>query len=765
MTSTEGASDNSSYTTTATSEQDEDCDKMSENTSNDYGNVASSTAESSKSNESASFTTITVTSSVPTVTETSTDGESTRKTDLTSYSDNSDSAYTNSRSNFTQTQDSNATYTSEVQHSEVSDENDSSFDAGKSRNLNESSTQTPGTANLNVISNVRLSEATLNVIFNQVLKDVGDKQPDSLNMSSLSSLVPLKTDNKENEVNPQDIPDDSKVINVQPVPSFYLNRKEEIVVTQDHSRVIKYMISNVDAGSPYKPAEVPHVIVPRYSALPRTSSMEVNTSSVDSTDRESDTVSLVDSLEDGLSPRSDQNIQNSREDEEILLPDNSELRKSKTPQQKSAVFFIPIQNRQKEEFKPVSYHLPAKVKERLNRRQLKREQKMQQAKSSYNSPRSDSNYISASDTGNQISFTVNNNAENVDVKSIPLFPDINNHKVKRKSRNSLPSIENVRKIRIDPKDNNIKVTECERIRDRSNKSMKKRCVTKYVEKAASKSDNQRRHSSSRSFHKTPTKLMPIYTSRNEYTCESMPKGIYRKTEFANSSKHIEILEIMECLDASQKQHTNPPKSKSKIPVLVQNKLPKIEKKEHKPIYLDFEAVQHKDLKMDQLIANILMDTLNKYENLTPSPPKNDKTDILTKVPDEKMPSDVFVENNSRYQQKFEVIPEELSRQSSLEESSNKSEPITSTSTVIEAAAQILTKNVLKNNNIQEEYNKSNKSSKNSSYDNSISEDLKMNPVLSIPQGWITFYMLHKNQTSPDSTSDEGINISSQHNKQ
>lgn len=646
---------------------------------------------------SSDFMTTTGTSETRLSTTTTTDGEtkttdteyeSTRRT----YSDNSDSAYTNSQSNFTQTIGS-------------VDGEGVKVEGVRSQGHNESSTQTPNTANLNVISNIQLSETTLNVIFNHVLKDVNGKEANSLNMSTMSAV--LQDENKENEVD-RDV--DPKIINVQPVASFYLNRKEEIVVTSEHSKVIKYMISNVGAGSPYsKPAEVPQVIVPRYSALPRTSSMEVNTSSPDSTDRESDAISLVDSLEDGISPCRDRgnllDHPGNGDDLSSLLPDNSGR-----PNQKSAVFFIPIENQPKEEFKPVSYHLPAKVKEKLSRRQLKRQLKLQQAKSNHTSPRSDSNYISASDNGNQISFTVSNNPDGVGVKSVPLLPEINNQKGRRKSKSILPSIQNVRKIKIDSKDN-IKYSEFERIRPIRRRSQK-----------------------------IPEKLTPIYTSRNEYTCETMPKEIYRKTEFANANKRIEILEITECVGNKLKHHDFPKPGRSKIPILIQNKLPKIESPKSsiipKPIYLDFDQIQNHDPKMDQLIANILIDTLNKYEN--PRSSTSSSTSPKINV-DEKIPE--TIQYNNKYQQKFDAIPEESSRQSSLDDSS---------------------RNVLKNNTVQDKLYKNN----NTNSDNSKSEDFpisasKLGDVLTIPQGWISFYMLHKNQGSPDSsTSDEGINISS-----
>ncbi|XP_017782308.1 PREDICTED: uncharacterized protein LOC108566777 isoform X5 [Nicrophorus vespilloides] len=203
-------------------------------------------------------------------------------------------------------------------------------------------TQTTDTTNLNVISNVHLSQSTLNLIFNQVMQDVLKSKPE---------------------------PSQPKIINVQTLPTFNVQTKPEDKPTR--------LISEVNVGSPYKVKESP--LVPRLSALPRSTSMEVNISSNDSFDKDSDSCSLVDSLEDPSSPK----IKNP-EDKLHLLPDNSSS-SNNILQKKSSVFYIPMKNEpemilEENTSGDVSNLLPSKLKEKLMKRQIKREEKRKENK-------------------------------------------------------------------------------------------------------------------------------------------------------------------------------------------------------------------------------------------------------------------------------------------------------------------------------------------------------------------------------------------------
>ncbi|XP_017782304.1 PREDICTED: uncharacterized protein LOC108566777 isoform X2 [Nicrophorus vespilloides] len=427
-------------------------------------------------------------------------------------------------------------------------------------------TQTTDTTNLNVISNVHLSQSTLNLIFNQVMQDVLKSKPE---------------------------PSQPKIINVQTLPTFNVQTKPEDKPTR--------LISEVNVGSPYKVKESP--LVPRLSALPRSTSMEVNISSNDSFDKDSDSCSLVDSLEDPSSPK----IKNP-EDKLHLLPDNSSS-SNNILQKKSSVFYIPMKNEpemilEENTSGDVSNLLPSKLKEKLMKRQIKREEKRKENKIRHFDVQN-GNYSTYFDTSPELS-----------AKPKP-----------RKKKTTLPLIEN--------------------------KPLKPKSF--WLPR-----------------NKKPEKLTPL-------TRES------KKPE----SKQIEILEVMEIVEPT-KVLSALPKTKSKIPVLVQQRLPKLShRKAQKPAYLDYTDAP--DPKFDQLIANILIDSLNREDLET-----------------------------SR-QKKFDTIPEEKAEQNN---------------NPIDKVADLLTQQVLENNNV--EGNESTESPENAQ----------------MPKGWITFYMLQKNN-SPESTSDEG----------
>lgn len=591
-------------------------------------------------------------------------------------SNNSDSAYTNSKSICSSNNNESSrsrTISSEVhkikEKPQVSNLDSNRMQLNGNNNTqtksigHNSSTQTSSTTNVNVISNVHLSQSTLDLIFNQVLQDLSASP-----LNDSSPTIPAKS------TTPQV---DSNVINVQEVPSFYLKRKEDVIVNNpEHSRIVKYMISNIGVGS-YKPAEVTQIAIPRFSALPRTVSMEVNISSGDSTDKESDTISLVDSLED--SSRTDGN--NTKTDSSPPLPDNSSYKRNPT------AFFIPID--QQGDFKAVSDHLPEKLRGKLAKRQQKMIERQSKNKSS---SLSDGNYISASD--NLVdNLNINLNTRVVECKS-----------KKRINKPILPNIEGYRRIKVDNKN--------------SNSEKKDKCKPHYKSNnnIDSNKTKEKKHWVPKVRSKTEL-LSPLYSSKNEYVCDYGPKRrIYHKTEFNDSNKRIEILEIMECVETPEKNQTL--KAKSKIPVLINQKLPKVNPRLQKPAFLDLETIhQISDPKLDQLIANILIETLNSPEVLVES---------IIQEKGEKSPR-----SSPKYQQKFEAIPEELFNPVSMEEAARSSD--------------------VKNNN-----------------DNKHDTDYKGKAAVavvrdenfaSIPKGWITFYMLHKNRGSPDSTSDEGINLS------
>lgn len=649
-----------------------------------------------------------------------------------SYSENdfenytpSDSAYTNSRSNFSSESNSRTTMSSDIQKaivgfSDVSNENANKLDANANKmndelhSIKNTETQTVETTNVNVISNVQLSKSTLDVIYSHVMKDVQNNIPSVINVSASLPENP-----------------EPKMVNVQQVPSFYLKRKDENLANHNQNQILKYMISNVNAGSQYsKPAEIPQVVVPRYSALPITSSMEVNASSADSTDRESDTISLVDSLEDPSSPRVDSSILSRYDDKPVrgdisaLLPDNSEYLRSKA--NKKTAFFVPIETNAKPLSKPVSEHLPDKLKERLSKRQARREQKMQEAKAKQFSPTSDSNYVSSGE--NQMHFVVDHTTEYLS-NGTPNSNERDVNSNRRRSKPLLPKIQTTRKIKINP---------------RENKSTKRKANYRD-EQAENSSGTSRSYWTPKSKQRIPEKLSPLYTSKNEYFCNQTPGKVYHKTELNNSTKRIEILEIMECIEVTPERYVHhTAKNKSRIPVLVHQRLPKMPKVNarigEKPAFLDFREIQIDDPKIDQLIANILIDTLQHTE----LDEERNKSNVMEKPA-------VTKHCNNRYQQRFEVIPEEL-QQTSIDAVTNNNEELEQKSAADNDSS--------KNNNADSKNNEGiAKYHQDSCKGRAAVSMEKTDNSSDIPQGWITFYTLQKSDGSPESTSDEGINIS------
>lgn len=125
-------------------------------------------------------------------------------------------------------------------------------------------------------------------------------------------------------------------------------------------------IGHVNSGSAYPELDYPYqVVVTRLSAIPRTMSMEVQQSSTSAEEEfdgveydscDDDSISLVDSLDDPLSPRP-----------------NRKMR----PKKSAEAFFIPISDpaNRIDENLLVSDAMPDSLKERLDSRQVRREMK------------------------------------------------------------------------------------------------------------------------------------------------------------------------------------------------------------------------------------------------------------------------------------------------------------------------------------------------------------------------------------------------------
>ncbi|XP_066247562.1 serine-rich adhesin for platelets-like isoform X2 [Euwallacea similis] len=444
--------------------------------------------------------------------------ESTTKYTVSSYTNvsgsNSDSAYSNSFSGGTASKN---------------DDN-----GNPSRLTQESAVQTGTVTNLNVISNVCLSQSTLDVIFKEVMKDVQTKPQGEFSINNATVTC-----------------DDSPTrIKIEKSPKFSLDSQNANPI----SDMEKFIMSKVRAGSPYvKPvscASPPNV--PRFSAVPRTSSMEVNTSEEDK--EESDTASFVDSLEDFSSPRNISNSRASISDVEQFLPEGRKAASS-TSCRKSSMFFIPIEDSRDKETKSVSELLPMKVREKLTERQHKREEKLKQYRHS-------------------IPLTTSN------VNMIKSSLNVANQLPKKRSKPVLPSIASLKR------------------------SSAKESPT------ARKKDSQPSRSTTKS---SPTKQ-------------------------CSAEKRIEILHVMEYVEIPEAPR------KSKIPVLVNSSSPK-KTEFNKPSYLDLDNNRPSDHKIDQLIANILIDSLQhdeeaaKYEDIKNANPGTDAASTIPEIKESKNDND------------------------------------------------------------------------------------------------------------------------------
>ncbi|KAF7287423.1 hypothetical protein GWI33_001396 [Rhynchophorus ferrugineus] len=530
----------------------------------------------------------------------------------------SDSAYTNSISNLSGT--------SSTTRKVGEDENCNPLDANSrlsASSLQESGVQTKDVTNLNVISNVNLSQATLDVIFKEVMKDINAFSPGSISINSAT----VTRDDKSETI-------------VQEVPSFFLNTNSQPPkISSEKARIEKFIISNVRSGSSYgKPSESSPPAVPRFSAIPRTSSMEVNTSELDK--EESDTGSFADSLEDFNSPRGLVKSRRNSTDITQLLPEG---RKSITPK-KSSTFYIPIEV-DKKEVRAVSELLPDRVREKLNERQQKREEKLRQLRSSFK----------AADSISEIKSALN----------------FQSYKPKKRIKPILPSIES------------LKNSSKESRKDSSNKKRDSKAIKSNLV-----------HSG-------------LYEQNKKPDWSPEPRKIYERTPPEDSGKKIEILEIVECSLHEKNQ-------KSKIPVPVSQTVA-TSKKLNKPVYLDFDNVP--DPKFDQLIANILIDTLN-HDLESPLRESDQRNANITKT-------------NREHPKSITVTPEEVTTRSRVTSEGHNNN------------------NVNINNNINVNGSKDEKETK------LQGRLIGKKSMSSIPKGWVTFYNMHKDMGTPESTSDEG----------
>lgn len=638
------------------------------------------------------------------------------------------------------------------------------------------------TAELNIVN---LSAATLNIIINnssdvnntvqenisRIAERISDISSAGFVPQAAASALPKKdsesTDNQDSQNKTKH--------------SFYLQqRNNDGKISADHSRLIKYMISNVGAGSSYssKPTENHQLAVPRYSALPRSVSMEVNTSSADSTDKESDSASLVDSLDDPNSPRQSSLTPRIKHDDKpvrgdlsALLPDNSNIPKELIPKmkpQKGSAFYVPIVQDEEstENIKTVAEHLPERVKNRISKRQQIIEEKKNLKSKNDNLLDSNGNNQPNSLLLEPESISEGTwNSNNGTLKKVK-----KEKKVKNSVLQTLPSYKiNARgEYNMNP-NSTLKV-----------KRGVKQAKRKYVKNSESSESSVNVVSNRQSLwnHHAQLKAAMQPQSTNDFISDATSKKYVEKPMYNN---RIEILEIMECVDqesdkslCTQQQKNN--SVRSKIPIPVQTSKPEIPlvRPHQLQVYqgCDLSRVPDSTPKTDQLIANILIDALNKPDMMEP---KQDVPKILHHHANEKRPpatSSVNKISPKRHTApKFTIIPEERDR--SLSSSSFEEKNKTIEHTIMESKeVEVQTQSENKNNNETEKKSVTDAASQT---DLPVATDptlripkaykgkasiamMKDEDFSTIPKGWITFYMLKKSPESPDSSTDEGINI-------
>lgn len=510
------------------------------------------------------------------------------------------------------------------------------------------------------------------------------------------------------------------------------------------------MLSNIGTGSAYeKPPRRP-LVVPRFSAIPHSESMEVNTSTDDEAlDCQSDCMSLVDSLDDPNSPRfmfvNEQKAlkKMNKHDKKLvrgdimtLLPENSSVTtEHKSPREKSEKFFIPIKDNSMEVIKEnivVAEHMPEKIKEKLYQRQQKRELR----KEYYKRKRLKQLKKELQRQKRVDDDKDDKDKEQSEKKSSTTDQNIINEKpeIKKKTETSKAKVGNV-----EPEKKNKAVTIEKKTSVKSERALKKEETLKNIEafiidkqgnfqskKPVTKKapDKKERALKAQNVNEKieDIKLDDAYLYRKNETNDTIeaienikvlkskiesknersngPRRLYQKTEFQEGNKHVEILEIVECIESSPEPSDESQESissdgrrqYSKIPVLQKKAIHRSNRGSRSPIGKNIpmnitvaknDRDYHKSTnsKTDQLIANILIDAFNKddLENsnvqLVASP--RDKKTVINQnkspqtinrrisVPQQSTPSTV----TPKYRRKFDVIPEEKSSMSI--ESSNE----------------------------------------------------------------------------------------------
>ncbi|CAK1546838.1 unnamed protein product [Leptosia nina] len=490
---------------------------------------------------------------------------------------------------------------------------------------------------------------------------------DSFNKSILQQIQKLFKDefqrNEHNLSKPSvsDIPEIShvEISNVD----VYLNdndaypEAETIEIQTQNDKEDAEMLGGVGAANYYKEIKEP-TLVPRFSALPHSDSMEVNTSSSEDADMlGSECASLVDSLDDPNSPRSlllrrahnkRSELVRSSIDVLDLLPENVSQNENHSPKEKGEAFFIRIKDDDcdcEKENIIVADHMPETIKQRLYRRHRKREQRMEcvrrskvkQMKIDVMKQRLNENYRAKKEMEKECTAIVNALIDDVIGKIAQ--DEYKCMKIKQRTNKSDDVLKRKKDIGESSKVNKTKVVHSHSCSEYRNL------------KQPQSSEKSNRDKSSRHLQLPPT---PV---------EQRPKRIYQKSEIHDGNKCIEILEILEYVNSSQSssETTNSDENhnnfllrnkKSRIPVPVYERFERLPRntsqKKYKNGRLPSTLAREKNDKTKHLLASMLLDAF--AEDTTGDPARRAPVAL-----------DPPVRSNSlRFQNHFDIIPEEKS---------------------------------------------------------------------------------------------------------
>lgn len=440
----------------------------------------------------------------------------------------------------------------------------------------------------------------------------------------------------------------------------------------------------VQSGSNYPSADFVVSAVSRI--VQRTESMEAQRASSSPYNCDSDT-SLIDSLDDPHSPR----------------PDDSKQTPAEPPYEKSQTFFVPIQDVSEHKVDE-SINMASAMPERLREKMKKRLLDMDMRKTSLNTrkikkiEKKKDKSIKENRTDSSLTTTTDSGSKNL--------PFIRPTKVRSKLLQS--EIGLLETYTIDRQGNMkfqpvTKAKKANKIKSQtstssSSISSRRQVIKKPVQPRRSEGTSVKNSSQTRNPTNNNNRRRKEVQQLTLYQSDLMtpdtecgPRRMYQKTEIHDGKKRIEILEIVECIDSSSSSNEGPIHEeqissfqtekqfrRSKIPVPV-FKSGKGNSKKHSKIFVKTQNIIEggaSNSKVDQMIANLLIEALNNPKNLsigfvsspadtgqtlTPNTANTfSKNGRILEPPPPNSSSRRLNSGAIKYHQVFDVIPEEKS---------------------------------------------------------------------------------------------------------